>query len=234
MRVDAKELIRVLTESKPYRVVDFDVATDRLFHLTLTQENTALTPELLSDTDIFSKWIEQQIASNHARYAIGGYNEHRTIYARSEHFGEMTNEEPRRLHLGTDIWGPAGTAVYNVFDGTVFGFANNDHFGDYGATIIMRYRIKGLEFYILYGHLSFASLAGLHEGKEIKKGEKVAEFGVAAENGHWPPHLHFQIITDMQGNQSDYPGVCKYSLRNEFLNNCPDPMLILNHGFTHV
>ena len=47
------------------------------------------------------------------------------------------------------------------------------------------------------------------------------------ENGHWPPHLHFQIILDMQLKEGDYPGVCKYSEREKYLANCPDPDLIL-------
>jgi hypothetical protein len=47
------------------------------------------------------------------------------------------------------------------------------------------------------------------------------------ENGNWPSHLHFQIILDLQDWQGDYPGVCKYSERQLWLDNCPDPDLIL-------
>jgi hypothetical protein len=47
------------------------------------------------------------------------------------------------------------------------------------------------------------------------------------ENGNWPPHLHFQLIRDMQGWKGDYPGVAKFSERQQWLDNCPDPDTIL-------
>ncbi|RYF84540.1 MAG: peptidase M23, partial [Chitinophagaceae bacterium] len=61
----------------------------------------------------------------------------------------------------------------------------------------------------------------------VKKGDVIAEFGIPFENGQWPPHLHFQIIKDMQGKRGDYPGVCAYSERETYLNNCPDANLLL-------
>ncbi len=61
----------------------------------------------------------------------------------------------------------------------------------------------------------------------VKKGDVIAEFGIPFENGQWPPHLHFQIIKDMQGMKGDYPGVCAFSEREMYLANCPDGDLIL-------
>jgi len=55
----------------------------------------------------------------------------------------------------------------------------------------------------------------------------IGEFGIPMENGQWPPHLHFQIIVDMEDWIGDYPGVCKLSEREKFLANCPDPDIIL-------
>lgn len=208
------------------KVVDFDVNIDRLLPLDFTASNTELTDEILDHTDLFSAWVNQKLAYNNARYGIGGYNEHRTIYSRSTHFD--TGEEPRRLHLGVDIWGPAGTPIYTFYDATVQSFANNNNFGDYGATIILAYEIEGFRFNALYGHLSLASLNNLEEGKFIPAGSKIAELGTKEENGYWPPHLHFQIIQDMQGLKGDYLGVCKFSEREKYLANCPDPNLILN------
>ena len=77
-----------------------------------------------------------------------------------------------------------------------------------------------------------ASLAGLEVGQFISAGEKFAAFGIAAENGHWPPHLHFQLMFDMQGKKGDYPGVCQFSNKEAYLANCPDPELILKYTFT--
>ena len=211
------------------KVVDFDRAKDRLYAFDFTAQNTELNAEILANTEVFSEWVNKKLASSHCRYGIGGYNEHRTIYSRSEHFD--TKEEPRRLHLGIDIWGPAGTPVYNFQDAIVHSFRFNDHYGDYGATIILKYSFNEVDIHALYGHLNLASLTGLKEGQFISAGENFAEFGVPVENGHWPPHLHFQLIYDMQGLKGDYPGVCQYSKREVYLANCPDPESILKHTF---
>jgi len=39
------------------------------------------------------------------------------------------------------------------------------------------------------------------------------------------------LIEDMQGLKGDYPGVCKFSERERYLANCPDPELILRSTF---
>lgn len=213
-----------------YPVVEFNKSTDRLLAMNFTDENTQLTEEILADTALFSGWIEKELRAASCRYGIGGYAEHRTIYSRSAHFGTEA-EEPRRLHLGTDIWGAAGTVVSSPLEATVHSFQYNDHFGDYGATIILRHGNDDNSFYALYGHLNLASIRGLQEGQEIKAGEAFAKFGVPEENGHWPPHLHFQLIFDMQGMKGDYPGVCRLSEKEQYLSNCPDPDIILRHTF---
>nr|WP_276899153.1 peptidoglycan DD-metalloendopeptidase family protein [Pedobacter kyonggii] len=212
-----------------HKVVDFDAERDQLLPLDFTAANAELTDEILDNTDLFSAWVNGKLIDNNARYGIGGYGEHRTIYSRSEHFN--TGEEARRLHLGVDIWGPAGTPIYNFYDATVQSFANNNNFGDYGATIILAYEIGGLKFNALYGHLSLASLNGLKEGEFIPAGAKIAALGAKEENGYWPPHLHFQLIENMEGLKGDYPGVCRFSEREKYLANCPDPNLILRSTF---
>ena len=78
------------------------------------------------------------------------------MYARSSLFGSdsIEQEEPRRLHLGVDIWGKEGTEIFAPLDGIVHSFAFNDNFGDYGATIILLHQQEGRQFFTLYGHLS--------------------------------------------------------------------------------
>ncbi|MNE29341.1 hypothetical protein D3C80_1228170 [compost metagenome] len=109
----------------------------------------------------------------------------------------------------------------------VHSFKNNDNFGDYGPTIILKHEIEGFVFHSLYGHLSVESLNGLKEGMSVFGGQKIAELGDYTVNGGWPPHLHFQLIIDLEGNVGDYPGVCKLSEREKYLSNCPDPSLLL-------
>ncbi|WP_316750061.1 peptidoglycan DD-metalloendopeptidase family protein [Pedobacter gandavensis] len=212
-------------------IVDFDPVTDQLCPFNFTADNTELNPEILADTAVFSDWINSQLAKTNARYGIGGYDEHRTIYARSSHFDAHADAEPRRLHLGVDIWGPAGTKVYNFYTAVVHSFKNNNNFGDYGATIILEYNIKGQVFYVLYGHLSLASIADLQVGQKIPKGTAFATFGTPEENGNWPPHLHFQVIRKLFDAVGDYPGVCPFTQKEPFLLNSPDPSVILKHTF---
>jgi peptidoglycan LD-endopeptidase LytH len=219
-------------------VVPFLRGKDKLLALDFTAANEELTSTILQDTRSFTQYITQQLSQAGARYGMGGYGEHRTVYSRSKLFGssetttianDVVNEldEPRRLHLGTDIWGKPHTAVMAPLNGFVNSFAFNDAFGDYGATIILAHQLRDVSFYTLYGHLSLNSIKNLQEGQRISKGDLFAEFGIPSENGQWPPHLHFQIITDLQGWKADYPGVCKFSEREKWLSNCPDPDLIL-------
>jgi peptidoglycan LD-endopeptidase LytH len=161
-------------------------------------------------------------------YGIGGYNEHRTVYSRSRVFDAPTpGEEPRRLHLGVDIWGKPYTPVMAPLDGLVHSFGDNEGFGNYGCTIILTHRLDGFSFHTLYGHLSRNSLKNLQEGVPVEKGDVFAEFGIPVENGQWPPHLHMQVILDLGDWKGDYPGVCKFSEKEKYLLNCPDPDLIL-------
>jgi murein DD-endopeptidase MepM/ murein hydrolase activator NlpD len=207
------------------KVVDYNAGTDRLFSFDFTTANTELTTAIIADTQKFSDWVSNKLKANDCRYGIGGYMEHRTIYAVSPHFD--TEDEPRRLHLGVDIWGDAGTPVYAPFDGKVHSFQDNNTLGDYGPAIILQHNLDGLALYSLYGHLSRKSLEGLTLGQPVSKNQQIATLGNNQENGQWPPHLHFQLMFDMEGKHGDYPGVCKYSEREKYRMNIPDPGLVL-------
>lgn len=235
-------LIDVLQKHRDdfHPVVPFDAGKDKLYAFDFTAQNKELSTEQIADTERFANYINNTLRAKGCRYGIGGYNEHRTLYARSKHFdnqagalsgqgGEagLAETEPRRLHLGVDIWGLAGTKVFSPLDGILHSYAFNNNDSDYGATLIMTYNLDGVGFHILYGHLSLNSLKNLYEGQPVSKGEVIAEFGMRFENGNWPPHLHFQLIRDMQGWKGDYPGVCKFSERATWLDNCPDADLVL-------
>ncbi len=293
-------LIRKLTKAiKNYTsgfhsVVPFNAGKDILLKIDFTKENKQLTDEMLKNTELFSEYINSKLEKANAKYGIGGYDEHRTIYSRSEIFSpsptttimtmpdgasppsrweggeareslveeetisyaDPSSEKPkekkdnselssptgpkdsglfrrgqgtsRTVHLGIDIWGEADTPVYAPMEGIVHSLNFNNAFGDYGATIILQHTIEDFYFHTLYGHLSLKSIQNLKQGETIEKGQWIGSFGEAEENGHWPPHLHFQIIIDMEGMKGDYTGVCKYSEKEKYLANCPDPDLILD------
>lgn len=204
-------------------VLAFNPDTDKLLPLDFTAANTELNEDIITYTKHFAWHINQKLEGY--RYGIGGYNEDRILYKRSKHFD---GKEPRTIHLGIDIWAAAGTKVYAPLGGVVHSVAFNNNFGDYGATIILQHQIDGITFHTLYGHVSVKDLAALQPGKFISRGELMAHFGEPSENGDWPPHLHFQIIEDMECKEGDYPGVCSVSERERYLTNCPDADLVLN------
>lgn len=219
-------------------VVPFQKGVDRIGRLDLSSGNQSLTEEIYNDLNRFCAYIEALLTRSGARYLVGGYGELRKIYAFSEHFGGGNSDnasqpggtEPRRLHLGQDVWSPAGTPVFAPVGGILHSAAWNGTKGDYGGTVILQHRTGDLTWHTLYGHLSKASVSGRREGEVFAPGSAIGELGVPAENGQWPPHLHFQVILDMQGNKGDYPGVCRYSERAAYLENCPDPEGLLPWG----
>jgi peptidoglycan LD-endopeptidase LytH len=207
------------------KVVDYDPATEHLFHFDFTANNIELNAEDIADTNKFSTWVSKKLHDTNSRYGIGGYMEHRTLYARSELFN--TDDEPRRLHLGIDIWADTGTPVYAPLAGSILSFRDNNNHCDYGPTIILQHQLGDLTLYSLYGHLSRKDLEGLAIGDHIEKGHGLGSFGNQDENGHWPPHLHFQLMFDIEGCVGDYPGVGKFSEKDKWLKSIPDPNLIL-------
>lgn len=215
-------------QSEFHSVVPFNPGQDKLLLLDFTFNNKELTDDVINDTNAYTSYIYNKLRIAGARYGIGGYNEHRTVYSRSSVFDPKTAEgEPRRLHLGTDIWGKPYTKVMSPLDGIIHSFGFHNEVGNYGAVLILTHHLDELSFHTLYGHLSRNSIVNIREGERVKKGDVIGEFGIASENGSWPPHLHFQIISDMREFHGDYPGVCKFSERAQWLSVCPDPDIIL-------
>lgn len=214
------------------KVIFFDPKYHHLFKFDFTAGNKELSPAMIADKQQFSAWIFQKMKDNGCRYGIGGYFEHRTLYNNTAIFN--TTGETRNVHLGVDIWGDAETTVYNPIAGKVHSWQNNDNPGDYGPTIILEHDLDGLKLYSLYGHLSQESLLGLEVGMPMKLGEPVGHFGDTAENGGWPPHLHFQLMFDMEGMSGDHPGACRLSEIERYRQNIPDPNLILRFPESHI
>ncbi len=195
--------------------------------LDLSVDNTALQTVNVSDADDLERFIWKYMKSNKAKIAYGGYLEKRGIYQRSTYFNQTNLETERNIHLGLDLWIEADTPIYAPLSGTIHSFKNNTNHGDYGPTLILKHHIEGVEFYTLYGHLSLASIEDLDVGVEVTQGTEIAKLGTAEVNGDYPPHLHFQIIKDIQDFSGDYPGVCNQLDLAFYKNNCPNPNLLL-------
>src|SRR5665647_746869 len=171
---------RLKMNSKHFHpVVQFNPAKEKLIQFDFTEKNIALQKINLADTEMFCKYINDLLQNAQSKFGIGGYNELRTLYSRSTLFNNdkdqnSVEEEPRRLHLGIDIWGNEGTEIFAPMKGTVHSFAFNDNFGDYGATIILKHQLEDISFYTLYGHLSLADLQNIKKGDCISRGQQFA------------------------------------------------------------
>lgn len=205
-------------------ITPFNLNVPNVLVLDLSANNKDLATINLANTASFEAYIWKEMNNISASVAVGGYNEDRIIYGRSENFSGAEN---RSVHLGIDIWVLALTPVYCPLAGVIHSFQNNIGFGNYGPTIIIEHMLKGVVFYTLYGHLSVTSIENCKVGRVVKAGEQIGSLGNYPENGDWPPHLHFQIIRNLHNWSGDFPGVAAPGEREYYLQLCPDPNLIL-------
>lgn len=154
-------------------------------------------------------------------YSIGRYDEDRVNLYTQDLF-----EGRRTVHMGIDIGAPVETPVYAFWEGTIYACGYNPASGDYGHVIVTEHNLDGISLWALYGHLSAASIVGKIPGKPIRGGERIGRIGEPAENGGWPPHLHFQLSLKRPSTH-DLPGVVSPAMRGQALKNYPDPRLVL-------
>ncbi len=216
----------ILQEQKNVKVIDSSIDYKDYVALDLSAAHTDQLNLNLTNANVFEDFIEAHLSNHNAKVAFGGYQEIRNLYRRSTVFkNEVTDE--RNIHIGLDLWIKAGTPVLAALDGEIHSFQNNTALGDYGPTIILKHTINGIIFHTLYGHLSLDSLKDKKEGQLVKKGESIATLGAPPINGDYAPHLHFQIIEDMQDKKGDYPGVSSKKDLDFYIKNCPNPNLLL-------
>lgn len=202
-------------------VVPF-TSSDRIVLIDFAEENEAHADHILNDEDAFVSYMYKKLQDDEIKYVIGGYDMQTPTYRK-----RLGSAEKSTIHLGIDIWGRPRTRVMAPMNGIVHSLSIKDDSRN-GASLIMSHQVDGLTFFTLYGHISRNSLVNLEPGDFVARGDIFGEFGMPNENGNWPPHLHFQIIEDLEDLSGHYPGFCAYSERKKYLMNCPDPDLILN------
>lgn len=191
-------------------------------HIDLSPANESLMSVDVSDSNAFGSYVVEWIRTHQADFAWGGYHEQRAIYKRSGLFNDTSIPE-RDWHLGIDFWAPVGTPVLAADDAVIHSVQDNQGWGNYGPTLILQHRMGELTFYTLYGHLSRESLLDVQPGQVVSKGQRIGNLGHEDVNGAYPPHLHFQVILDLQGNSGDYPGVAHQDSLDFYRLNCPNP-----------
>lgn len=220
-------IIKILKENRDFfsRVVDIELNNNNVFVFDLSEKNKDLFEINMDDTQELTDYIFTTLKKNKKKVGVGGYFEDRLIYKRSKHFDN--DGEPRSIHLGIDLWLEPDTPIYSPLPGVIHSFKNNKTYGDYGPTLIIEHLIERETFYTLYGHLSKISIKDKKKGQQIRRGDVIASIGDEKINGNWPPHLHFQVIADMLGNEGDFPGVAPPSAKEYFRKLCIDPNYIL-------
>lgn len=215
------------TLTKEVFVIDASISKTDYTPIDLSQANTALDTIDSSSSKAWDIYITNYLITKNKKVAFGGYLERRGIYNRSAYFNNQNPETERNIHLGLDLWIEAGTSVLAAFKGEIHSFKDNTNFGDYGPTIILKHKLDTIEFYTLYGHLSRESLSNLKVGEQIAQGDTIGYLGKAEVNGDYAPHLHFQIIKDLQGNIGDYPGVASLKDLEFYKENIFNPEVVL-------
>ena len=206
-------------------VIQPPLSEDNTYHIHISESNNIFSDVDSSDPEACWEVVKQKLEEEKKVAAIGGYGEKRTAYrVNPSLYGNQ--EDERCIHIGVDIWMSVGTPIQAPLDATVHSFADNNSLGNYGPTIILEHELASVHVYSLYGHLTRESLKGLEVGQTIKKGEAFAAIGAAEVNGNWAPHLHYQFIADMMGNEGDFIGVATEAEAEFYLSLCPEPVVL--------
>ena len=150
----------------------------------LTPENCRLVDlgmesDLLADISDLSDpalWTAPLDALLDDKIGIGLYNEVRPIY-----LTDMFAVEPghrRALHLGVDMFAPAGAPLYAPLAGRIAHVAEQKAEQDYGPMLIIEHQPRAdLRFYTLYGHLAADALERWQAGDKVAAGQSLARIG---------------------------------------------------------
>jgi len=221
-------LVKWLEGQKLHPVVDIPDGEGALTVLDLSVDSPFVQGRDTDDTARFTDRVFRAMADEGATVGVGRYMEPRGFYLTEQFEGRQGDPRERRtVHLGIDLFVEAGTEVKAPLASKVRAIDDNAARLDYGPTVVLEHRSPQGRFWTLYGHLSRDSMDGLAIDQEIAAGETFARIGAAPENGDWPPHLHFQIVTHFLGHGGDFPGVALPRERTVWGSFSPDPNVIL-------
>lgn len=155
---------------------------------------------------------------------LGRHGEPRLIYTAPAFTGATKSDNRRTVHLGLDLFAPAGSPLAAPLAGEVVRAGYEDGRLGYGGMVVLRHETEAGRFFTLWGHLA-AGCARLAPGTRIAAGEVFAHIGAPGENGGWAPHLHLQLAFH---DDADWPGVADPDDRALALARFPNPAALLN------
>jgi 4-aminobutyrate aminotransferase-like enzyme/Ser/Thr protein kinase RdoA (MazF antagonist) len=155
---------------------------------------------------------------------IGPWGEERPVYS-SDAFRSVFDPDHRRsVHLGLDLFAPAGSNVRTPLDGTVADLFETEIPLDYGHAVLLRHEADGVAFYSLWGHLSARTISARKTGESLKAGDVIGQMGDTHENGNWQPHVHIQLITYAPERAADVIGAGEAGYLGIWRDLFPDPV----------
>ena len=161
-------------------------------------------------------------------FHLGYYAEPRLIYTDKAFYkGPFKASNRRTVHIGVDIFAPAGTRVHAPLNAMVTAVENRKDNQGYGGLVILCHKTeKGAPFFTLYCHLNPESAGALTVGQIVEKGQAFATLGEQQNNGGWAPHLHFQ--TGLISTDPNWPGAVDPDELDFWSKLYPNPASILN------
>ena len=153
--------------------------------LTAGGPNDNLSMAALYDEAALASYAHRPIRRGPRRLPFGGVRDRRP-------------EERRTIHVGIDLFAPAAKAVLAPLEAVV---------AQIGCDLVPR--VSGASSCsstaptttFPSGPCSVTSrppsAQHLAVGQRVPAGEVIARLGRPDENGEWPPHLHFQVMTDL-------------------------------------
>jgi murein DD-endopeptidase MepM/ murein hydrolase activator NlpD len=225
---DTAVLVEWLRTIKPAEVMDGIRSEASTTVLDLSVESPELNGRDTDDTDAFTRRVFRRMEDEGVRIGVGRWLEPRAFYLTDAFAGRPGDPRERRtIHLGIDVFDRPGSEVRAPLSGRVKWVRDNVGRLDYGPTVVLEHMGPAGPFWTLYGHLERASVVELAERTEVKAGQTIARVGPAPETGDWPPHLHFQIVTDLLGHEGEFPGVAAPRERGAWASFSPDPNVLL-------
>ncbi len=197
-----------------------ELTSENLRVLDLTEPDEAVATGALKD-------LSNDPDSAHV-IAVGRYGEERSMY-RTTAFETADPAERRTIHIGIDLFAPAGEDVLAPYDAVVVDVGVETVPLGFGGIVVLQHETDdGVPFFTLYGHLSPASLDALKIGQGVGRGDVIARLGRPDENGGWAPHLHFQVMSSLCGwSATEIIGVVARSQWDVWASVFPNPNLVL-------
>lgn len=173
------------------------------------------------------RWIEQRF---HVDWVYGGWMENRTKLLSDVKY---LRKNKTFLHLGIDLSFDAGTMVFSIAEGPIVHIGTDSPLkGGWGGHVLQMIKFQGKPHLLIYCHLGF--IQEKDRLRTISKGDFLGLVGNKSENGGWGPHLHLQLVSDVDHvinwahfMDKEIDGYGKVKDISYWAKRCPDPTSLI-------